>query len=63
MLAYLFLPTKMIADTFLKSSRWYVLRKCKLMLNTVTILLHGVLLHSFWYTMGQNICLCLGVEV
>lgn len=53
MLAYLFLPTKMITDTFLKSSRWYVLRKCKLMLNKVTILLYGVLLHSFRYTMGQ----------
>lgn len=48
MLAYLFLPTKIITDTFFKSSRWYVLRKCKLMLNTVIILLvlHGVLLHS-----------------
>lgn len=53
MLAYLFLPTNIATATFLKSSRWYVLRECKLILNIIDILLFGVPLHSFGYTIGQ----------
>lgn len=52
MITCLFLPTSMGTD-ILKPSRCYVLRECKLMLNTVDMLLHGVQLCSFWCAIGQ----------